>query len=196
MNDYEILSGRKAIINDTTNIKTIQRIFTSYYLNLCSMKYTSFFNEIIKEDENIIYNFTLLCLEWFLKLSSCKYYDGRNENSVIFSRKTKDLINERNLKYKKISKKSNKILDKTMTIGYQNHLDIFKLIKNYLIISDGNNEEFISGVIYEHKTIQQNLSRFCVHWFEYLATVNTNSRKEYIKLIKRILDIPHQFPYI
>ena len=184
-------------ITDATDSKTIASIFASFYLNSGRTNWTPMFDLLFKESRNIAYNFTVLCIEWFLALSKVNYYDDRNEASVMIGRKM-----DSSCKFNGLSYRTNAKVPKVhLIVDGQSHADIAKMLSVFLKNADADRyskspqDYFLDEMLHEHKTLQQNYSRLCFDWFNYLSKQNTAGGTHY-RLARLALPFREPLPYI
>ena len=125
------------------------------------------------------HNFTMLCLKWFKALAKVDYYDDRNEDSVFFARTLSAHISDEMIVFNKLDRSD---VPQQMECGWSTDTDMQLLIKNHLIMAD-DFDPFINHMLYAHKTLQQNFSRFCLDWFDTVCE-NEKGCKAYIQLAK------------
>ena len=57
-------------------------------------------------------------------------------------------------------------------------------------------DAFLSRAVREHRTLQQNFTRFCFEWFRFLADNAGESKASHIKLARLALQYKDALPYI
>ena len=122
-------------------------------------------------------NFTVIFLKWFKELAKVDCYDARNEDSVFLARTISAHFSDEMLVTDSLDKSG---IPQQMDCNYRKDKDMQILLKNYLIIADSF-EPFIGHMLYAHRTLQQDFSRFCLDWFEAVA-VNEKGQEGYIRL--------------
>ena len=74
-------------VHNASDGHEVASIFVGLYLNRHYRCFTNLFVRLTQESRNFEYNFTILCLSWFLKLAQSKNFDDRNGASIYIARR-------------------------------------------------------------------------------------------------------------
>lgn len=179
------------LVNVTDGAAVANFILT--YLNSYSTHFPEFNNAMIGEKKNVRYNFTILCVKWFFAIAEVAYYDDRNEDSVKFGRRLQAALYEQSYSPKAIRAEK---APTELELNYRSQADVEKAIVSFLVCSNGDYDSFIRKMLYEHKTLEQNFSRFCVRWFEALIQENETSKSTEVVIAKKAMQLDPHFRYI
>lgn len=179
------------LINITDGSAVANSVCT--FLNSYTTRFPEFNDAMLGERKNVQHNFTMLCVKWFFAIAEMNYYDDRNEDSVMFGRRLQAALYEQSFSHKAIK------VEKTTTeleLNYSSQTDVEKAIVSFLACSNGNYDSFIKKMLHEHKTLEQNFSRFCVGWFEALVKAKETSRSTEVLIAKKAMMLEPGFRYI
>ena len=177
-------------INDVSNGKEVAEAIAGLYVNSLVTPGKKFYECMMKMQESIRYDFTMLCFEWLNALSDCSSYDGRNEASVIFARKVSGIISD--FDTDRLTRRCESMCG--MDLDYRNDFSAALLFEHYLFSSESN-DEFIRYMINNaHKTNQQSFSRLCCGWLKHLSETRVN--KPYIRKATDIVAEYKGFPFV
>lgn len=145
-----------------TDGQEVAKIFVDGYLNSFQMKHEAVMEIIASQEKKICENFTYLGFAWLKGLSEVSCYDLRNEASKLLADDIcMHLMQEPRLNdipYRGISE---------MEVDSRDDAQIALLLVNYLSADSGNGYMgFVDYALRTHRTLQQNLTRFFVEWFQ------------------------------
>jgi len=187
------------VIRHTADGMEIADIFIGLYLNRHSRSYTGLFERLAEENRNFAYNFTILCLSWFLKLAQTDYYDDRNSASVQIARRMAASGKFNGLTYRYLGKCQ---YLGNMEADIDSSDDMAAMLKRFLYENSSSGagldefDAFLSKAAREHRTLQQNFTRFCFEWFRFLADNVGESKAVHIKYARLALPYRDALPYI
>ncbi len=177
----------------------VAAVFIGLHLNRYSRDYTNFFTRLSQEKRNLEYNFTILCLSWFLKLAQADCYDDRNNASVRIARRMAASCKFNGLTYRYLGKC--KYLGK-QEVDIDSSDDMAAMLKRFLYANSNSHaglsemDAFLSRAAREHRTLQQNFTRFCFEWFRFLSDNAGESKASHIRLARLALQYKGALPYI
>lgn len=177
----------------TTNGEHIAHLVGGIYLNRHSHGSKIFMDTMAAQNEKIQYNFTLLCAEWFRRLSEVNCYDDRNEASVMLGKRLVAQFPFEELPYKK---RLGKDAPAQITLNYDDGSAVAQALAAYLTLCAPDYDAFLKTMLYEHKTLQQNFSRLCVKWLKGLADRERKLQREEKKLTEAMSSLDTGLPYI
>ena len=177
-------------INDVSDGNEVAEAIAGLYVNSLTTPGKKFYEIMLKMQESIRYDFTMLCFEWFNALSGCKCYDGRNEASVIFARRVSDIISD--FDTDRLTRRCENM--DGMDFDYRNDFSAALLFEQYLHSSESN-DGFIRYMLNNaHKTNQQSFSRLCCGWLEFLS--ETKDKKAYVRMADAMVAEYKGFPFV
>ncbi len=187
-------------IKDISDGKEIAFVWAGLYLNRNGGRtdWDSLFDLLYTQPRNVVYNFTVLCIQWFTALAKVSYYDDRNKASVMIGREMKDSLLFNVLEYR--------IYQKTPEVHFtmitDQEEDIVKMMSLFLKANHKDNhgktpqEKFLTTMTSQHKTLQQSYSRLCFAWFDYLVKKGSDTNAEHIRLARLAAPFRESLPYI
>ena len=187
------------VIQNSADGMEIADIFIGLHLNRYSRSFSVLFDRLAQENRNFEYNFTVLCLSWFLKLAQSVYYDDRNSASVQIARRMAASCKFNGLTYRYLRKCQ--YLGK-QEVDIDSGDDMAAMLKCFLYANSNSGaglaelDAFLSKAAREHRTLQQNFTRFCFEWFRYLADHAGESNASHIRLARLTLQYRDALPYI
>ena len=144
------------------NGQTIETLLVGNYLNtLCIfLKEKELLKEMGKWEKAICDRFTFLCLSWIKVLSDFTAMDERNEASVMLAKE----IFEQDITFPVLEERR----EKTSTYPLLNEVnaqEVAAVFSVYLEEDAVNGyQEFLLKLRKEHRTLQQNFTRFAMRW--------------------------------
>ena len=186
-------------IKNVSSGEEIAENFGGLYLNRYHTGHKIVYESLFSERKELQYNFTLLCIEWLLTVGESNTFDARNEATVQIGRRMKASCKFNGLSYR---------MFKGYTYAGVFALDIDDfgsvsiLLKHFLNtgvmlgILKKEAKAFCQTMIREHKTIQQNLTRFCFDWFAFLEEHSGGSGAMQYRLARLALQFRKPLPYI
>ncbi len=181
---------------DGTEVATV---FIGLYLNRYSRDYTNLFVRLSQENRNFEYNFTILCLSWFLKLAQTEIYDDRNGASVRIARRMAASCKFNGLTYRYLGKCQYK---GKLEVDINSENDMAVMLKRFLYANSNASADlseidaFLSKAAEKHRTLQQNFTQLCFGWFQFLSDNAGESKASHIKLARLALQYKDALPYI
>lgn len=193
------MTERKTIIQSTTSGEEIAGVFIGLYLNSYDWIHSSFIAAMAKENPALQYNFTLLCIQWFLALSRVNYYDDRNRASYEIACKMAvsckfDGFTLRRMKPSELPSPYEAVFNDGSAVE--------SVVAAFLTFASGSEEgndeyeRFLQKMLDEHKTLQQNFARLSFEWFQYVVDNNPNSGAAHVRLAKKVLPYKEPLPFI
>ena len=185
-------------ITDVRDGEQTADIFGGLYLNCHSHSWTSMLNLMTEQQRDVVYNFTVLCVDWFLHLAGVNYYDDRNEASVMIAKTMAASQKFNGLTYRE----NIGVPERRFTVDSGNNGDIVKLMSSFVRCTEKDRwgmspqDYFFQQMLHGHKTIQQNYSRFCFAWFDLLVQKGANSKAAQYKLARLAAPYRKVLPYI
>ncbi len=173
-----------------TDGKAVAELIGGLYLNCNPYGHRAFYELMALQNLATQHNFTVLCLAWFQKLAQVDYFDERNEHSIA---QAKLLAHIEPLPCMDTDSKG---IPLTHTVSYVGATGIVIVLTAYMAHQAGEHDAFLAQMLSEHKTLQQNFSRFCMRWFEVLAEKNPESQEPHVHLAKEIIKHRVMLPYI
>lgn len=177
----------------------VAAVFIGLYLNRYSRDYTNLFVRLSQENRNFEYNFTVLCLSWFLKLAQTDIYDDRNSASVRIARRMAASCKFNGLTYRYLGKCP---YMGTQEVDVNSGDGMAAILKRFLYENCNSKaaleelDVFLSRAVREHRTLQQNFTRFCFGWFQFLSDNTGESNASHIKLARLALQFKDALPFI
>lgn len=187
------------VVQNSSDGMEVANIFIGLHLNRYSRSFSAIFERFSQENRNFEYNFTILCLSWFLKLAQVGIYDDRNSASIQIARRMAASGKFNGLTYCYLGKRQ---YMGTQEVDIDSGDDMAVMLKRFLYENcsskDGLEEldTFLSRAVREHRTLQQNFTRFCFEWFRYLADNAGESKASHIRLAQLALQYRDALPYI
>lgn len=105
---------------------------------------------------DVVYNFTVMCIDWFLQLAKVSYYDDRNEASVMIARTMAASQKFNGLTYRNHTAAP----EQRFTVDSNSEKDIVKLMSCFVRVTEKDRwgkslqDYFILKMLHGHKTIQ------------------------------------------
>lgn len=150
------------------------------YVNSYVYPTEEFYTRMAARGRNVQHNFTMLCLEWFRRLSECLIYDERNEASVKLAKRISEAIQYEPLERQKMANN----WPSDCCFNFRNDAEAVRLFEKYLRLSE-DNEEFIYTMLHGvHRTNQQSFSRLCLEWLKRSAEQSGRGRR-YVVLARK-----------
>lgn len=145
-----------------TDGREVAKLFVDGYLNSFQMKHEGVMEIIAGQEQKIRENFTYLGFVWLKGLSEVSCYDLRNEASKLLADDIcMHLMQEPRLHYIPYCGISE------MEVDSRDDAQVALLLVNYLSADSGNGYlGFVDYALRTHRTLQQNLTRFFVEWFQ------------------------------
>ena len=184
-------SKNKCLIENPADGSAVASVTAGLYLNYQPFAHEEFMQAMLGEKSAVQYNFSVLCIEWFLALAKANYFDLRNEDSVMLARSISGQCGK--LPHKQLSSMKT---GENIVVEYLNCKNMQQLIVSYLKASWENNDVFIKTVLVEHRTLQQNSSRFCVTWFQALCKAKPGSRSAHAVLAAKVLKLDTRLSFV
>lgn len=184
------MSGQTYTTVNTADGKDVANTIGGLYVNSYSNPGKRFYECMSETKAEIQRDFTMLCFEWFVNLAEAKNYDDRNKSAVRYARNIRDIFDGITFKEKVKTVKNGSI---DYICNYRNDESVAQVIEAYLRYSE-DNTDFISGMLRQHKTLQQSFSRLCCRWFEYVG--KQESEEGYVLLAKKAAEQYKGFPLI
>lgn len=177
----------------------VASIFVGLHLNRYSRSFSVLFERLAQENRNFEYNFTILCLSWFMKLAQAAMYDDRNSASIYIARRMAASCKFNGLTYRYLGKCQ---YMGTQEVDIDSSDEMAAMLKRFLYENCNSKngleklDAFLSRAVREHRTLQQNFTRFCFEWFRYLTDNAGESKASHIKLARLALQYRDALPYI
>lgn len=184
-------SKNKCLIENPADGSMVASITAGLYLNYQPFAYEEFMQAMLGEKSVVQYNFTVLCMEWFLALAKVECFDLRNEDSVMLARSLSEQFGK--LSHKQLGSTK---AERNIVVEYLNCKNIQQLIVSYLKASWESNDAFVKTVLIEHRTLQQNFSRFCIGWFQALCKAKPGSRAAHAVLAAKVLKLDTKLSFV
>ena len=153
------------------NGQTIENLLVGTYLNtLCiALKEKELLVEMEKWEKPICDRFTFLCLSWMKEVSTFITTDARNEASVMLAKK----IFEHNIEFPVLEEKHGETREYP-ELKSLNANEVVAVLAVYLEKDAANGyQEFLLKLRKEHRTLQQNFTRFAMRWLRDAAKEDT-----------------------
>ena len=186
-------------VHNASDGHEVASIFVGLYLNRHYRCFTNLFVRLTQESRNFEYNFTILCLSWFLKLAQSKNFDDRNGASIYIARRMATSCKFNGLTYRYLGKCQ---YMGTQEVDINSGDDMAAMLKRFLYENCNSKngleelDAFLSRAVREHRTLQQNFTRFCFEWFRFLADNAGESKASHIRLARLALQYRDALPYI
>lgn len=161
------------------------------YVNSYCAPGKRFYECMLSKSINVQHDFTLLCLEWFKTLANTTSVDGRNLASHQFAKKAVNEYCNETLNKRRVSAKG---VNRYFEFDYRDDEQAAALLERYLCTSE-NNEKFLSGMLYVHKTCQQLFSKLCLEWLKHVSELPFQ-RKQYVVLARKVMKHYTRFPMV
>gem|GEM_PF-546946 len=184
-------SKKKRLIENPADGSAVASVTAGLYLNYRPFAHEEFMQAMLGEKPTVQYNFTVLCIEWFLALAKVNYFDLRNEDSVMLARSISGQCGK--LPHKQISSMKT---ERNIAVEYLNCKSMQQLMVSYLKASWESNDAFIKTLLAEHRTLQQNFSRFCIGWFQTLCKAKPGSRMAHAVLAAKVLKLDTRLSFV
>lgn len=183
---------------EVTDGKQVATILLSYYLNSYDRVHPDFMGLMYRERPEIRTNFMVLIVQWFFNLASRKTYewDERNEKSVEMANILKAQLSQVDLKVRPVKKRN---LENQIQVSYQEGQSVEQMMAAYLALTEETEEPFkifMSGLANEHRTLQQNFTRFVQEWCQWLVKENPTGRSREMRIAKMVAQTLVPLPYI
>lgn len=145
-----------------TDGTAVAKVFTDEYLNNFCASHGKFMDMLAEQEKKIRDNFTYLGFAWLKGLSEVTSYDRRNEASKLLA---DDIC-----RYLKETPRIHALVyggAEEMEVDVRNDEQVAQLLILYLSADSKNAyQDFIAYALHTHRTLQQNLTRFFVEWFQ------------------------------
>lgn len=187
------------VIQNSSDGMEVAGVFVGLHLNRYYRSFPVLFERLAQENRNFEYNFTILCLSWFMKLAQAAMYDDRNSASVQIARRMAASCKFNGLTYRYLGKCQ---YMGTQEVDINSGDDMAAMLKRFLYENCNSKtgleelDAFLSRAVREHRTLQQNFTRFCFEWFRFLADNAGESKASHIKLARLALQYKDALPYI
>lgn len=151
------------------------------YVNSYVYPTEKFYTCMAARGRNVQHNFTMLCLEWFRRLSESRNYDERNAAAVKMTKKISEEIRYESLERQKMANG----WPPECYFDFRDDAEAVRLFEKYLRLSE-DNEKFIYTMLYGvHRTNQQSFSRLCLDWLKKAAEQSGRGRR-YVVLARKV----------
>lgn len=145
-----------------TDGQAVAKLFVDGYLNSFQMDHGEVLEIMAGQEQKIRDNLTYLGFAWLKGLSEVSCYDLRNEASKLLADDICMHIEQEPTLYQ-IPYSGNF----EMEVDARDDAQMALLLVNYLSADSGNGYMgFVDYALRTHRTLQQNLTRFFVEWFE------------------------------
>lgn len=145
-----------------TDGEAVARLFMDEYLNGFRAGYCNFLDIMAKQEAKIRENYTYLGFAWLKGLSEVSCYDLRNEDSKLLA---DDICLHMEQEPKIHPMTYGGIAE--MEVDARCDEQVAQLLIHYLSAdSDNGYQDFVTYALQAHRTLQQNLTRFFVEWFQ------------------------------
>lgn len=145
-----------------TDGTAVAKLLVDEYLNNFQSKHQDFMEIMAGQKQEIRENYTYLGLAWLKGLSEVSCYDHRNEASKLLA---DDIC--RHLEQEPGIHQISYGGAPEMEVDAHSDEQIALLLAGYLSADSGNGyRDFIAYALGTHRTLQQNLTRFFVEWFQ------------------------------
>ena len=183
---------------DTSDGRQVAAILFDFYLNSFSSNHNAFMERFSAEPMEVQHNFMALASQWFLEMSEWEpwHYDERNEKSVIMAKLIRRNLLANPLKPKRVKKKNEEAV---MEVCYYDNSSVASMLSHYLRNAGGNDrafDAFMKKAVNEHKTLQQNFTRFIREWCSSWLEKNPNSKQAMAKTVNAVVQGSISLPYI
>lgn len=145
-----------------TDGQAVAKLFVDEYLNNYNIRHEEIMEIMAKQEPEIRENCTYLGFAWLKGLSEVSCYDLRNEQSKLLA---DDIC--MHLKQEPKCHRIPYCGTTEMEVDSKSDAQVAQLLISYLSADSGNGyQNFVDYALRTHRTLQQNLTRFFVEWFQ------------------------------
>lgn len=158
-------------ISDVSDGKQVETVLVGLYLNSFDTAHPEFMERMGKESQDVRDNFIYLIMKWMRNLAARKEYewDERNAESVKLAKYLEPELDGLSVR---ITVQQAAGHPNAMAVCYREDKSMEAMMKQYLLSVDSEGAmfcDFIKAMEQEHRTLQQNFTRFCLEWCKWSA---------------------------
>lgn len=166
--------------------KHVAELLIDRYLNNYCSNHEPFMAAMSKERKEAQENFSYLAFAWLKGLNETRYYDMRNEASVLLAWDVFSHIKEAPVLHAISGEEAMEA-----ELDPYDDIQVERVMADYLEAGSTNAyQEFIDYALQSHRTLQQNLTRFFMEWLQ-----REKKNSLFIQNASIVLE-KHELPYI
>lgn len=159
-----------------TDGKAVAKLLVEEYLNNCCSSHKCLMDIMNSQKKEIRENYTYLGYAWLKGLSEVSSYDRRNEASKLLADDICMHLGQEPVLYQ-IPYRGTTEMDVDLSDDEQ----VAQVLIGYLSADSSGYQNFVDYALMAHRTLQQNLTRFFLEWFE-----RSNEKSPFIQLARYI----------